>query len=269
MHYVFKPDKSLPANLGRVARSQVAAAIAELAELPEEDSVHQVRKRCKKLRALLRLVRHEAEKLYRYENAQFRTIANTLSASRDAVSLRDALLKLAPGKYPQIEALLSQQAEHKNDSRALDDARLQLQQAAQRFEAWPLKALHWKHARRGYAKSYRRARKSMQQAFAEESAENFHEFRKRVKDHWYHSRLMGKKHKKHIGKRRKPLKKLAKALGDWRDLHLLCRHLAPLSAQFPGELIPLLDTACGKSDELHGKIAQLSADLFGPKKLEC
>lgn len=240
--------------------------MAELEDLPDEEAVHQVRKRCKKMRALLRLIRYEAEGLYRYENAQFRNLANTLSGSRDAVSLRDSLLKLAPGDYPQIEAFLSHRAAHQRDEQAMADAAQQLDQAAQRLEGWPLQPLRWKHTRKGYEKGYRRARKAMNKALAEESPESFHEFRKRVKDHWYHSRLMAKRYEKRIGPRQKPLNKLAKALGDWRDLHLLCTFLAPMSDRFPGELIPLLDSATKRSEELHRQIEQQADALFRPKQ---
>ncbi|KUJ83885.1 hypothetical protein AVO43_08690 [Microbulbifer sp. ZGT114] len=268
MSYSFKAKKPPRENLHKIAQSQVFLATSELAELPDEKAVHQVRKRCKKMRALLRLIRYKADGLYRYENAQFRILANTLSGSRDAVSLRDALLKLAPAKYPQIEAFLVQRAEYKSDEQALEDATLQLQQAAQRIEEWPLRSLRWKHARKGYVKGYRRARKAMKEAFAEDSPERFHEFRKRVKDHWYQSRLLAERHRTRVGRRQKPLKKLAKALGDWRDLHLLCTFLAPKSDQFSGELIALLDCANSRSDELRQEIECLAGALFDSKRFE-
>lgn len=44
--------------------------------------------------------------------------------------------------------------------------------------------------------------------------------------------------------RRKPLKVLSQALGDWRDLHLLRGLLAHEGKPFHGELIPLLDASC-------------------------
>ena len=267
MPYRLNPDRALPTALTRVARGEIHRAIGELESLPEDEAVHQVRKRCKKMRALLRLVRYTADGLYRYENAQYRTLANTLAGSRDAVSLRDALRKLAPGEFPNIEAFLSQRANHKSDEQALEDAAEQLAQAAQRIDAWQLQSLSWKDARKGYQKGYQRARKSMQEAFAQETAPAFHDFRKRVKDHWYHTRLLAKRHKKKVGARRKALRLLATALGDWRDLYLLCHFLAPMSDQFPGELIALLDRANTRSNQLHRQIEKLARDLLGPKRI--
>ena len=60
MLYSFqKSDPSLSAGVRRIARGQVEEAIAELDDpaLEAGDAIHQVRKRCKKLRGLVRLVR--------------------------------------------------------------------------------------------------------------------------------------------------------------------------------------------------------------------
>src|SRR5690606_9905919 len=53
-------------------------------------TVHQVRKRCKKLRGLLRLVRLNLDNgIYETENACFRDAASDLSSVRDAQTLVD------------------------------------------------------------------------------------------------------------------------------------------------------------------------------------
>lgn len=261
MSYTFNRKGSLAENVRAVAAEQIDAAVHDLQEMPEEEAVHAVRKHCKKLRALLRLVRATTEHLYPYENAQYRTIANSLSASRDAVSLRDALLQVAPGSYPQIQAFLEHRAEHESDCEAMTEARLMLEQARVRVTEWPLEQLHWKHARKGYRKGFRRARKAMQTALAETNVGNMHNLRKRVKDHWYHTRLMEKRHPE-LGERRRPLKTLSQALGDWRDLTLLRSLLASHAGGFQGELIPLLDITAARLKELDSEIEQLCSNLF-------
>lgn len=267
MAYRLNSDKPLAETLRDTARGEVAAALADLEELPEEEAVHELRKHCKKLRALLRLVRTEIGDRYRYENAHYRTLASALAGSRDAVSMRDALLALAPsGSYPQVQQLLEERAHSHRDPGALEDTRALLKQGGERIDDWPLDQLKWQHACKGYKNYYRRAFKAMNKAFAGEDAASFHEFRKRVKDHWYHSRLLEKKYKHRIKPRRKPLKKLAQALGDWRDLRLLCSLLAEHSDAFPGELIPLLDAARERLDALRRDIEHLIRKLFADKK---
>ncbi len=267
MAYRLNSNKPLAETLRVTARAEVAGALADLEELPEEEAVHELRKHCKKLRSLLRLVRTEIGDRYRYENAHYRALANALAGSRDAVSMRDALLALAPtGSYPQVQAFLVERAHSHRDPDALEDTRALLQQGGERIDDWPLEPLKWKHTRKGYKNYYRRAFKAMKRAFAEEDAVSFHEFRKRVKDHWYHSRLLEKKYKDEAGSRCKPLNKLAQALGDWRDLRLLCSLLTEYSGEFSGELIPLLDAAKARLDPLRQDIERQSQKLFARKK---
>lgn len=265
MGYTFNHKESLTENIRVVAAEQIDAAVHDLQEMPEEEAVHAVRKHCKKLRALLRLVRAETEHLYPYENAQYRTIANSLSTSRDAVSLRDALLKVAPGSYPQIQSFLERRADYESDRDAMTEARLMLEQAGERTNQWPLEQLRWKHARKGYRKGFRRARKAMLTALADANAESIHTLRKRVKDHWYHTRLLEKRFPE-ISPHRKPLKELSQALGDWRDLHLLRSLLARQAEDFPGELIPFLDCASTRLESLDNEIEQLCSKLFSQKR---
>ncbi|MFI2812016.1 CHAD domain-containing protein [Microbulbifer sp. M83] len=266
MGYKLDQKKPLPEALRKVAHAEVAAAQAALQELPAEEAVHEVRKHCKKLRALLRLVRRDTDNLYRYENAHYRTLANALSGSRDAISMRDIFLKIAPaGEFDEVRDFLDRRADQHADPDAIAEAGEMLQQGGARIDDWPVDKLAWKHARRGYRDYYQRARKAMDQAFAEESAATFHDFRKRVKDHWYHTRLLEKKYKQ-LAPRRKPLTALSRALGDWRDLHLLCSLLAPRSGEFSGELIPLLDLANHRMGVLRREIDALAGELFTGKK---
>ncbi|MCW8127752.1 CHAD domain-containing protein [Microbulbifer halophilus] len=266
MAYRLDSDTPLGRALRTAARQQLADAAEDLTALPEEEAVHATRKHCKKLRALLRLVRGELGDLYRYENAHYRTLANTLSTSRDAVSLRDALEKLSPDdKFPQIQSFLESRIQ-RTEEPALRTAAELLHQGAARIDHWPLDHLRWRNARKGYRRSYKRARKAMKKAFEEETPEQFHEYRKRVKDHWYHTRLLEDKYAEALGGRRKPLKKLASALGDWRDLQLLRRRLVLEGESFEGELIPLLDAIEARLGELRRKLEKLSRKLFVDKK---
>ncbi|SHF26574.1 CHAD domain-containing protein [Microbulbifer donghaiensis] len=267
MVYQLKRKLPLAKALRRTARREIAGALRDLQALPQEEAVHELRKHCKKMRALLRLVRADIGDLYRYENAHYRTLAGGLSGSRDAVSVRDALLALAPAeRFPQILEFLEARARGQADADALEEAKTLLQQGGERIGDWPLETLKWKHARRGYRRSYRRAAKTMDKAFAERSAASFHEYRKRVKDQWYHTRLLQKKCRRALRGRRKPLKNLAQALGDWRDLALLRELVGRQGTQFRGELIPLLDAADERLDTLQQEIERLSRQLFTAKK---
>ncbi|WP_153558836.1 CHAD domain-containing protein [Roseimaritima sediminicola] len=80
MSYQIKREESLEQAVRRIACEQIDKAVAELDDprLSRPQAVHQLRKRCKKLRGLLRLVRPAMEKTYAKENACFRDTALTV-----------------------------------------------------------------------------------------------------------------------------------------------------------------------------------------------
>ena len=266
MAYRLDGDITLPATLHKTARWQLAAAQRDFAELPEEEAVHALRKHCKKMRALLRLVRGDVGDLYAGENAHYRALANSLSGSRDAVSIRDALLALPNAEeFPDTLAFLESRVAHGADPQAMEAAAEQLRRGAARVDEWPLESLDWQDACKGYRRGYKRARKAMKRAQKNDTAAEFHEYRKRVKDHWYHTRLLEQKYPRALRGRRKPLKELAQALGDWRDLTLLCELLRQHETAPGAELAPLLERAKQHREALKETIERLAHDLFAEK----
>lgn len=85
MGYRFEVGEALSLNSRRVANEQLSKAITELddADLDVDEKVHQIRKRCKKLRALLRLIRPALGNTYSIENKRFRNVARKISYVRD------------------------------------------------------------------------------------------------------------------------------------------------------------------------------------------
>src|SRR4029453_7447377 len=72
----------------------------------------------------------------------------------------------------------------------LDRVRGLMEDAHERVAAWPIEATGSDAWRDGFQQTYRQARRSMALAYAPPTIENFHEWRKGVKYHWYHSRLL-------------------------------------------------------------------------------
>ena len=66
----------------------------------------------------------------------------------------------------------------------------QLEAAASQVDSWPLHGNQFDTISPGVAKAFRRGRQAMKRAQRTPSPEHFHEWRKRVKDHWYHARLL-------------------------------------------------------------------------------
>jgi len=168
-----------------------------------QETIHELRKHCKKLRGLLRLVRPGFAG-YRAENAAVRDAARRLSPARDAEILVETFDRLVtPGKpvaagvaavRQRLAARCEELARGQNAAAALTEFRDMMAEARQRARRWELEAGGFKALSGGLEETVERARKAMRDARRNASPwaspEAFHEWRKSAKDHWYHARLL-------------------------------------------------------------------------------
>jgi CHAD domain-containing protein len=239
MVYSFKhSDRSVQEQLREIADYQIAEALDSLASAQMERGaiVHDVRKRCKKLRGLIRLVRKSFPD-YKSENAAFREVAHLFDDFRDAKVMQDTYDLIVEAFDEQIDrsAFSSIRAEFTRRRTALasddewaqrrEEARGKLEKARRRAREWSLDDEGWEAIGGGLAKTYRRARKAMATARDEPSGENLHEWRKRTKYHWYHTRLIKKIAPHLLEPRAMLLHELSDILGDHHDLHVFATQL--------------------------------------------
>jgi CHAD domain-containing protein len=208
MAYAFaRTDSSVAAALRRIARSELDGALADLAGpgLPAPAAVHGTRKRLKKLRGLIRLVA-PVFKAFATENAALRDAGQQLSGLRDAevriatfARLTAAEDALAPGDRAAFRATLEAAREAVaagEDGSAA--ARATLAAIRDRVVGWQVAANGFAALAPGLERTWTRARKAQADAAAARArdgetgfaAEPFHEWRKRVKAHWYQARLL-------------------------------------------------------------------------------
>ena len=234
MAFSFRPgEESAEDGLKRIARSQIESGLDELRheELPQAEKVHQVRKRCKKMRGLLRLVR-PAFGAYKAENTCFRDAARTLSGVRDRTAVLetldeleahfDAELKKAALRplRTRLEAAHARLDETEVEEK-LADMRLVFREALDRVEGWTLDGDGAEAISKGAAKTYKRAVKTMEAAAGSGEADAFHDWRKRTKYHWYHLRLMRKAWPDVLGAYADQAHALSSLLGDHHDMAVL------------------------------------------------
>lgn len=235
MSYKLKRNKSVQKSVRRIGREQIDRAISEIddPELDRHEAIHQVRKRCKKLRGLVRLVRPELGKAYKRENARFRDIARNLAGMRDEQSMVEALERLLEPLEdnervlydPVLDALRAKRdavaASRQQDPESLlAEARQALEKARRATDRWRLSADGFQ-AVRGFDKTYERGRMAARNAFETEAAGDFHEWRKRVKYHSHHLQLLGPLWTPVNKAWRQESKALADILGNDHDLSLL------------------------------------------------
>src|SRR5262249_31256385 len=188
-----------------IAREQIDQAIVELSDrsLALDLAVHEVRKRCKKLRGLLRLIRPCLGDSYPRENAHFRDAARVLSPLRDYQSIIDAFDALRAHFGDQIDRRAfgtvkrrltrrrKQRAERVTDvDERIAQVRCQMEAGRERVAHWSIDATGAEAWRGGFEQTYRRGRNAMALAYEAPSTEHFHEWRKQVKYHWHHTRIL-------------------------------------------------------------------------------
>jgi len=205
MSYRLKPGESVPEGIKRIIVEETDDAVRRLTKDPRsqrDEAIHEARKSIKKIRGALRLVQPELGRIYRKENARLGDIGRKLSELRDAgaiIETFDGVLekfkdnlqhngmagirKGLEGSKLEIEKTLD------GDKLAKDAART-LGAISRRSEKLPLKADGFSAIARGLESRYRRGRAAMTVVTKDPRPENYHEWRKRVKDHWYHVRLL-------------------------------------------------------------------------------
>lgn len=286
MAYRWKRGASSHANLRRLARNQLRAAIGELTE-PDQpaEAVHEARLHLKKLRALLRLVRAEAGSAYSEENGRYRDISHELSHERDAQATLDALVHLTQHAEREWHAdasalaalrdarqwLAGQQPDNsKSNSPFAGDLADRLRAALDDADRWTSRARDDKTIWAGLEQSYRRGRRAFHRAMAEPTPEALHEWRKQVKYHRYHVRLFQDAWTAPLTAHYDELKRLSDLLGDDHDLVVLRQTLADAedflsrrAVEGIGELIER------RRDELRCHALPLGQMLYGerPKQL--
>lgn len=282
MAYRLQAQESANDAVIRIAREQMTRAMAEIddAELDRHVTVHQVRKRCKKIRGLLRMVRPALGATYERENACFRDAAGTLSFVRDAQTLIDTLDDLVshyaaafdPAFAASIRTRLVNRRNAVADSEDDLTGRLQalrqvLQDAHERSREWQLDEKGFKAIAAGVNKTYRRGRKAMAQAYDDPTAASLHEWRKRSKYFWYQQRLLRPLWPAVFEARCKTASKLADLLGDEHDLAVLAETLRRESDDFPAG--PGMDALLGliqqRRDALQQQARPLGERLFADK----
>ncbi|MBL27940.1 MAG: hypothetical protein CMM50_10385 [Rhodospirillaceae bacterium] len=273
MPYRLRHGETVATGIPRIVREQIDRALLDAAELERAEAVHQVRKRCKKIRAVLRLVRGplEQDDLYTLENAWYRDTARRLSGVRDADAMIETFDKLVgPGDESPVFGSVRSGLIARRD-RAADDAgdvTERLLAAASALREGALRVGSWRISEDfetivpGLTKTYRRGRTAMEVAYDSPSTAQFHEWRKRVKYHWYHCRVLEGLWKPVMAGRVKALSDLSDRLGDDHDLGVLSETLTAAPQDFAegGGLAAVLGMAERRRQEL-----QADARIIGEK----
>lgn len=282
MPFRFRRRESLREGVVRIVVEQIDRGIADATEgdYDPHEAVHQIRKRCKKVRAVLRLVRPGFERTYRRENAWFRDAARGLSAVRDAESIVECCVALQSrfADHPDSGLLVALRErlvdrrfriahEEADVEEQLDDLVKALRKAMRRVAAWRLDTDGFAGLKGGLSDIYGGGRAALREAAARPSPESFHEWRKQVKYHWHHARLLRSIWEGPMRAWQSESMKLAEMLGDDHDLAVLQATIAAEPELFDADADRRACAALvrARSDELRDAARSLGERVFAEK----
>jgi CHAD domain-containing protein len=262
-------------GLRRVGRAEIEGAVEVLRGGGDRDeAIHEARKGMKRIRAVLRLVRDGLGERYRLENARYRDLGRKLSGLRDAGALLEAFAAIeeeAGEKFGGVRAALE---EYKRRCEAAVDPAAAMEEAAAGLEAARGDVAAWRGIGDGFAaiepglrRTARDARRAWRRAEHSGAPEDFHEWRKRAKDHWHQLRLLDGMGVEALRRYAGRVKKMEQRLGDEHNVTVLEQVMRDDAELFaPGEERAGVERAArALREKLRREAVKLAAEVWGPK----
>ena len=271
-------DEPLGKGIARMAHGRIGHALDELGGATDstpDRAVHEARKDMKKLRSLLRLVRSGTEGRVRTrENEALRDVGRSLSGVRDADVMLATLGDLEesfPGDLPaEVVAPLRQQLEaHRSGItvEGTETAELELARIRDRVRTWTPPGDDFAVVRDGLERAYRRGRRALRAAREDPTAENLHEWRKRVKDHWYNLTVLRDVWPPVMEPLADAAHQLSERLGEDHDLQVLLDFARSHAPGLDGadRLAALADVIAPRREELRAEAFALGERLYAER----
>ncbi len=236
MAFRLKRDAPIADEVKRIVGRQIERATTELRSIgdPRSDAaIHRARRRVKKIRAVIRLVRPTLGRSFRPINKRLRETIDLLAPVADGQGVVEALDRLTDRYRDDFaaETMSSFRAglverEARADRQAKVDHVLQRVSEALRAERegvkkWRLKGAGFRPLGRALRASCREARTAMRAAIDHPTTDNFHVWRRRVKDHWFHVRLIEARCGNRLVSYERRLEALDDCLGEYHNFALL------------------------------------------------
>ncbi|HXD20330.1 MAG TPA: CHAD domain-containing protein [Vicinamibacterales bacterium] len=236
MAFRLKKGAPVATEVRRIVLRQLEAAISELHSVgdPQSDeAVHDARRRVKKIRAIIRLVRPVLDKAYRSVDDDLRNVARMLAPVADGRGIIETLDELArrygkalpPGTLEAARKGVIRhgaRADRETAERGvLEAAAGTLRSERKRIKHWHITAQGFRAIGPGLEESYRRARRMMILAWSKPKPSHFHTWRRYVKDHWFHVRLLEGRCGYHLVGYERRIEALDGVLGEYHNVILL------------------------------------------------
>ena len=234
-------------------------------------AVHKTRRGCKRIRALLRMVRSDLGTTWAFENRWYRDLSRSLSSARDAdvcVATLDRLQKRYEGlvrpktfKVAGSHLRRSRAEGRPTLGRVRSAAADEVRKARARVDQLPLSTDNFELVSLGLAVTHRRGAQLFRRARKTGKPECFHDLRKRVKYLNYQVGVLEASAPLLIPALTSELATLGDVLGDAQDLDLLRGFLAEMRPSQELEVIRAL--AVEWESLLHREALDRGRSVFG------
>jgi len=280
MAFRLKPGRSVASEIRRIVLRQIEAATVELKAIgdPESDeAVHDARRRVKKIRAVIRLVQPALGKTSRVVDKDLRDVSRLLAPVADGqgiIATLDTLEKRYNRLLPKtlVARLRTRLIDRGSQTDRQADSDHVLQVAAGTLRVERRRVKHWQLRTDGFAAlspgleaSFRRARKAMLAAWNRPTGARYHTWRRHVKNHWFHVRLLEGRCGDRLLADQRRLEALDGILGEYHNLVLLHEVLISDGLVSPAAIAPCLRAVSSYQRVLRQQAQSLGARIYSEK----
>lgn len=246
-------DQSLSFALRRIAAEELDRALAHPDRADGAAVIHDVRKRVKKIRALIRLVRSGFPKASSV-NAKLRDAAQGIGALRDArvmLVTHDKLFGDAGGSPLRDvwQARLDTAQADPDQAGRLLAFRAALADVRGGLDRWEVKGKDARVLAKGLARTHLRGQQAMPPTGERAGPDAIHDLRKRVKDVWYQARLLTPVWPAVMAAHVAEADMLGEALGEHHDLSVYRSLLGQMGTSLPAGLAEAADQRAGTAQD--------------------
>jgi CHAD domain-containing protein len=257
----------------------IAGILEGTSQLSDKD-IHEIRKTCKRLRALLRMVRPDlSTRSFRKADRKIRNLARHLAGKRDSKVLTDTLDKIAQHFSPLLDdtalspvsdslqaqlALVNENTEGPGDSHTLEKRLISVRRVIDRIDC---NRISHKTLVAGMTDSYRQGRRAYKALRQTPDTVNGHYLRKQAKYLGYQLQFVAAWNDDELAPLIEDFHRLEDTLGNDHDLSVLAEMLVDQPQLCPGKTRKELLNALVESRRvaLLSKALRLAGKLYSDK----
>jgi CHAD domain-containing protein len=253
--------------------------VSDSAQTDPSELVHEARKAIKRMRALARLLRHElGEREFKRVDGSLGEAGRRLAGARDA-QVRLATLRSLTERYPKALALrgvrrlgerLEREQARTDEPAGNGDVLADIAAMRRQLARWNLVDHDFRAVAPGLERIYREGRHRHARVEREDgrSAQDLHDWRKRVKSLYYALDMLGGKKAQGTDKATRRANRLGELLGEDHDLWMLGAYVEDHPDAL-GEDVRARDALLGRIEHrrkrLHKRALELGARLYKRK----